>query len=987
MRAERPAAPADRRTVTLSFAGFDRAWAAWIGDLLERRGQRVAYLRWEPSADTPLSALLQDLGPGPVLLVLSGRYFDQGAHTSQEWAQALRGLAAVERSRFTAVSVTASAFPSAARALTPIELAGLSAPEAERRLLDRLDLPPDPVGQNPAGAEHRPRYPATAPEVWGAVPRRNTRFTGREEKLAEVHQVLQTAGTVTLYGMSGMGKTQLATEYAHRFGPEYDVVWWVNADNRVTCRRQLAELAPRLGLLTGQEYGERLRAVRDSLRRGEPYPRWLLVLDGADDPDQVGDLVPTGPGHVLITSRNPEWSEHGSGLLEVGVYSRAESVAFVRRRAPRLTGAEADRLAQALDDLPLLLDQTAGWLTDSDLSVEEYIGLLGSGIDSAVVRVSADFPLAFETAWSMLLHKLRETVPESIDLLRLCTFFAPGLIPVDLLQDMPREGLPPSVANLLTDPALWSRAVGQLRRFSVVRVERYEAAPEREFLYLHRLVHQFVHKDMPDDDRHEFVDVVRRALAAADPGRPSTPADWPVYAEIVPHLTYARGLDSTDAKVQGLVLNCLRYLYLSGEYGAGVELGERAATAWRGLLGESHPLIWELIYHYANLLRASGDYHRTMQIERAAVRRLQRERGERDPDLLRTLGGLAADLRGLGQYEEALELSERVLANSRAVFGEEDTRSLNALNNVAVSLRLLGRYREALDLDRKTMEARRRLLRAHHPWTLNSELAYAVDLRLLGRYSEAEAIQERNLWAGHEALGADSPQSLRAGHGLAMCRYLAGDLEGAARHFSRALERGERVLGEEDPLTLIFAVGQSCFVREHGDAELAGELGEAVIARYEATLTAGHPYTVGARANHALVLRRAGERDAALALAEATLSDMTTALGPAHPWTLGCALNASAARADAGDAERALVLSGDTVTGAALALGPGHPFSVAAQVALAADLRALGRQTEADDVERRALAVLMADFGGHHPLTVSARARARPYWDFEPQIT
>src|SRR4029079_1433338 len=145
-----------------------------------------------------------------------------------------------------------------------------------------------------------------------------------------------------------------------------------------------------------------------------------------DEPDQIWDLVPNGPGHVIITSRNPEWTEHNSRLLEVHVYARDESAAFIRRRAPRLSEGEADQLADALEDLPLLLDQTAGWLNDSDLSVRQYIALLDGGIDSYVASVSADFPLAFQTAWSILLNKLRETVPESVDLLRLCTFFAPG---------------------------------------------------------------------------------------------------------------------------------------------------------------------------------------------------------------------------------------------------------------------------------------------------------------------------------------------------------------------------------------------------------------------------------------------------------------------------------------------------------------------------------------------------------------------------------
>lgn len=998
---------AARQTVTIHFAGFNRAWAAWIGDRLERRGHRVVYLRWESPAEVPLAQLLRDLelAEGRILIVVSEWYFQLGPRTHEEWNAALREVVAPDPSRFAAVSVTSATVPAAAAVLAPVDLTNMGAEEAERRLLDRLDLPHEPQPDVTDATRRGPRFPAAMPEVWGGVPRRNTRFTGRESLLNDAYHLLQGAepgaGVVTLHGMSGVGKTQTAAEYVYRFGSEYDVVWWVNAEKRVTYRRLLAELAPKLGLRTGQEYGERLRAVRDSLRRGEPYGRWLLILDGADEPDQIWDLVPTGPGHVIITSRNPEWSEHNSRLLEVPVYARDESVAFIRRRAPRLTEAEADQLAEALEDLPLLLDQTAGWLNDSDLSVRQYIALLDGGIDSDVVKVSADFPLAFQTAWSILLNKLRETVPESVDLLRLCTFFAPGFIPVRLLREMPTDELPEQLAGLLNDPLLWNRAINQLRQYSVVRLESHESAGDDgsvsgEALYLHRMVHQIVHKDMPDADRKEFIDVVRQALAAADPRRPTDPDLWPGYAEIVPHLKYADVLRSQEPAVQRLVFNCLRYMYFSGEYAAGIKLGERAMEAWRELLGESHPRIWELTYHYTNLLRAVGDYARTEALSRAAAEHLKAERGPQDLEHLRAAAGLAADLRGLGRYDDALELSRWVLVAYRELLGEQDSRSLNSLNNLAVSLRLLGRYQEALDIDRQTMEARRLLLRARHPWTLGSEISYAIDLRLLGRYAEAESIQAKNVREIRLVMGSDNPQTLKAEHNLALCRFRLGerdrgrdrqgDREEPGELLSSVLERGERVLGETHPLTLIFATAQSCYAREHGDIDLARELSEAVVARYEVMLTEGHPFVAGAHANQALILRNVGEREAGHVLIEQAWAAMREAVGANHPWTLGCALNASALRNLVGDTEGAAELSLRTVARAGETLGRTHPLTLSARIAHAADLRGLRERRQAEKVEQEALTDFDATLGSKHPHTVSARSRNRPYWDFEPQV-
>ncbi|MEU2425269.1 FxSxx-COOH system tetratricopeptide repeat protein [Streptomyces sp. NPDC007851] len=995
-----PAGPAERgvvrQTIAISFAPFNRAWAMWIGDRLERLGVRVVYMRWDAPPEETLVDLLRGLAlaPGRVLVLMSEHYFQLGSRTFAEWNAALREVVAPDPARFAAVSVTSAPAPTAVAVLAPVDLTNMGADEAERRLLDRLDLSAD--GRPPDEGRRGPRFPAEMPEVWGGVPRRNTRFTGREPLLNDTYHLLQSsepgAGVVTLYGMSGVGKTQLAAEYVYRFGSEYDVVWWVNAESRVSFRRLLAELAPKLGLSTGDEYGERLRAVRDSLRRGTPFSRWLLILDGADEPDQIWDLVPTGPGHVVITSRNPEWAEHNSRLLEVHVYDREESVAFIRRRAPRLTEEEADRLAEALEDLPLLLDQTAGWLNDSDLTVEDYIALLEGGVDLDVVRVSADFPLAFQTAWSILLNKLRETVPESVDLLRLCTFFAPGFIPVRLLRDMSHDDLPEQLTGLLDDPLLWNRAINQLRQYSVVRLESHEVGTDAgpsagESAYLHRMVHQVVSRDMPEEDRREFVDVVRRALAEADPGRPTDTRNWEAYAEIVPHLTYADVVNSTDRRVQNLVLNCLFYMYYAGEYTAGWKLARRTVEVWRELLGESHQRVWEATNVYANLLRASGQFEETEKLDRHAMEHLFRERGDRDLDALRAANGLGADLWSLARYDEALELYEWLHPAYRELLGDQDSRTLNALNNLGFALRLVGRYQEALEIDRQTLEQRRLVLTGRHLWTLFSEVSYSIGLRLLGRYAEAESIQTRNVRDYRLVVGENHQNTLRAEHNLALCKLRGGDRAAAGTMLAKVVEGFERKLGVWHLLTLAAAVSHSCFHREHGDIDLARETGDSVLERYLRLLPEGHPFIIGARANQALVLRAVGERENAHALIEQALADMAGAVGENHPYTLGCAINASAMRNLVGDMESAAELSRTTIARATETLGRTHPLTLSARVAHAADLRGLRVRGQADKVEQEALADLEATLGRQHIHTISARSRNRPYWDFEPQAS
>ncbi|WP_371602844.1 FxSxx-COOH system tetratricopeptide repeat protein [Streptomyces sp. NBC_01220] len=944
-RPGRPAPPGRLdSSITVSFAGFDRAWAAWIADRLERRGVTLIHQRWDPPAELPLTEALTDLtfSPGRVLILLSDWYFQLGPRSHEEWNRALRAVVAPDPDRFAAVSITTSALPGATSVFAAPDLTGVGADEAERRLLAGLGLPTDPLPAHDASLPG-PRFPADVPEVWSGVPRRNTRFTGREELLASVYGTLRAGGprhdSVTLHGMSGVGKTHLAAEYVYRFGSEYDVVWWVPADRRALYRQRLAELAPELGLSTGAEYGERLRAVRDALRRGEPHRHWLLVLDGADEPDQIWDLVPTGPGHVLITSRNPEWSEHNSNLVEVPVYERDESVAFIRRRAPRLTHTEADRLAGALEDLPLLLDQTAGWLNDSDMSVEEYIELLGGGLDQDVIKVSADFPLAFQTAWSILLNKLRETVPESVDLLRLCSFFAPGSIPVRLLKAIPLDELPERLRGRMNDRLGWDRAIHQLRQYSVVRVEAHESVAgdltSGESIYLHRMVHQIVRKDMPERERPVFAEGARRALAAADPGDPSETTRWPVYAALTPHLEWAEILDGTDAAVHQLALNCLRYMYLSGEYGSGVRFARPAMDSWEALLGPADPRIWALRHHYANLLRALGDYRGSESVERATADFLAVERGELDLDHLRAAGGLAADLRGLGRYQEALDLSASILERDRRLLGPEDSRTLNAENNLAVSLRLLGRYEEARQQDERTLALRRSVLAPNAPPTLYSEINLAMDLRLLGRHREAELALRETVGRHLRGMGGNNPQTLRAQYHLTLCQYALEGAVSALPALAATRQSALRLLGEDDPLTLLITTAVATAEREAGEPRQALELHEHVANGYRRMLGDRHPYTIGVEGNLGLMHWSLGDRDLGSQRVERARTAMAGAVGEEHPWTIGCAMNTVVVRARTGRLGAARELGRVTCERANATLTSRHPLSVACYAAIA----------------------------------------------------
>jgi len=153
--------------------------------------------------------------------------------------------------------------------------------------------------------------PPVLPLISDLVPRRNPNFTGREDLLTRLRQALTSgqpaALTQAIHGLGGVGKTQLAVEYAYRHAAEYDLVWWVRAEEPAALAADYAALAGPLDLPEKDEPDQRLvvQAVRRWLGQ---HDGWLLVFDNARRPEDLRPyLPPGGAGHVLVTSRNPHW--------------------------------------------------------------------------------------------------------------------------------------------------------------------------------------------------------------------------------------------------------------------------------------------------------------------------------------------------------------------------------------------------------------------------------------------------------------------------------------------------------------------------------------------------------------------------------------------------------------------------------------------------------------------------------------------------------
>ncbi len=326
--------------------------------------------------------------------------------------------------------------------------------------------------------------PAPCRTVWN-LPHRNPHFTGREELIQHLRRNL-TAGTATaltqtaaIHGLGGVGKTQLAIEYAYRFKDDYDVVWWLRAEDPVLLAGDCTALARALDLdeKDAREQAIIIEAVRRWL---ETHGRWLLVYDNAEDPKVVRDALPRAPtGHVLITSRNPAWGGIAQAL-PLDRWPRAESIRFLRERRGEADDRAADRVAEALGDLPLALEQAAAYCEQTGTTLNDYADLLEQGYGAELWREPRDLERTVAAVWEVSFSKVEADSPAAAALLTLCAFLAPDTIPLDAIRDGAAE-LPEPLKGAAARPVAFNSAVGALLRYSLAR-------RDGEALSIHRLV-------------------------------------------------------------------------------------------------------------------------------------------------------------------------------------------------------------------------------------------------------------------------------------------------------------------------------------------------------------------------------------------------------------------------------------------------------------------------------------------------------------------
>jgi Tetratricopeptide repeat/NB-ARC domain len=838
---------------------------------------------------------------------------------------------------------------------------------------DLISITPEPSGR----ADYAIR---------GGLPPRNVNFTGRDEQLARLRQQQSPAAAVilphALQGMGGVGKTQIAIEYAHRYRSDYDLIWWVQADQRALVSQSLADLAGRLRLAASgtADTEEAAAAALDALRQGVPYGRWLLIFDNADQPEDLSDLLPRGPGDVLITSRNHRWQSVNEAV-SVDVFTRAESMAYLTgRTGGRISAAEADQIASEMGDLPLALAQASAVL-DTGISVADYL----TRLREAVARIMAtgkapDYPLSMTAAWETSITTLREKFPQARDLLYCLAFFAPEPVPRDLFYNTQAASL--RISYLLAAPALLDRAIGDLGRLALARTD------DNTFT-VHRLIHALIREELSAEEQESYRHDAHLLLASAAPGSPADPTTWPRYRELIPHALTV-GLESCQVKsVRAFALDTLHYLNLSGDLDSCRAFAERLTAQWAQDSGDSDPAVIAGKLQLIDVLRQLGLHRESFGIIEETLEIAHRALGDHHPHTLALRKFLGANLRTGGDFPGARTLDRETLRLHQAVFGQSDPRTLNALSNLGLDFGLVNDYSTARNMEQEVLESQSNAADVQPDEILTTWGRLAWAARLGGDYTEAVDISKDAWDYGRERLGSRHYATLGAANAftVALRRTELRDRERSLAIARQVLEQCTRAFGDHHPLTMAASISLSNFLRTTGYLDEALALAETTSDAFAAVYGEEHPYHHGSLGNLAVLWRATGQIDRARRLNETAFAGLESQLGPDNLNALIVAINIASDLKNFGEYTQACTLGESTLTRLRNVMGSDHPVTLGCAANLALDRRAVGASEEADDLLADTLGRYRRTLGTDHPDVVCAEAGRRLDFDFDPPPT
>lgn len=688
----------------------------------------------------------------------------------------------------------------------------------------------------------------TAPNaaIWYVPYRRNPFFTGRENVLTHLYELLtrQQAAALTqsyaLSGLGGIGKTQIALEYAHRYRQQYQSVFWLTTDTPESLLTGSVRLADLLDLPEKHEQ-DQARCIQAARRWLETHTAWLLILDNADALDVVRDILPDNPaGHILLTTCAQAVGSIASSL-EVSNMSLDEGVLLLLRRArllaldiplERASAAEreaAEAIVRALDGLPLALDQAGAYIEETGCSLSDYMALYHTRRADLLQRrgnLSPDHPDSVSATLSLSFERVEQANAAAAELLRLCAFLYADAIPEAMLLAGGAE-LGAELQPLVADPLLWNEAIAALRGYSLVRRDA-----EAKALAMHRLVQEALKDAM---NREAYRKWAERAVRILNQGFPEVEyASWATCQAYLPHAQACAIMIERENMVSSEAARLLHlagvYLRERGLHKVAETLLQQALAMQQQMLGMEHPDSAGSMNDLAAFYHDQGNYAQAEQLYQQALMIREHVLGPEHLDTAETLHNLAVLYREQGLYAQAEPLAQRTLAIWEQVWGAEHPETAFGLNNLAMIYSKQGLYEQAEPLLKKALFIReQRLLPDDH--RIAKSLHNLADLyQKQGKYEQAESLHSRGLAIHEQALGPEHPDTGRSLHLMALLYCDQGKYEEAEPFALRALTIHERNPGYMHPITRHMARTLADIYHAQGKYEQAEPLYQHILS-------------------------------------------------------------------------------------------------------------------------------------------------------------
>jgi tetratricopeptide (TPR) repeat protein len=691
-----------------------------------------------------------------------------------------------------------------------------------------------------AAAEGRSITPSRNMEILHGLPPRTSLLVGRGVLLRELHQILNpsdpqpTNCRVFLHGLGGIGKTTLATEYAHAHAGDFAGVWWVQAETRNAILSSLAELNAAID--PAYEVGADMEAAANQalIHLGATASPWLLIYDNVERPEIVHDLLPKSATRVIVTTRWPDWNIYGVSQA-IGALDGASATEFLLKRTQRDNCESAMRLAAALGCLPLALDHAASYLRMSGISFDQYAVRLQQLIlmspEGAIYTrsVGATIHLAIEAA--------NHRTPKASTVLELCSVFAPDRIPLALIE----TGLSGEIER---DNALIALAASSL-------ITHDPISPETGAISVHRLVQLAMQESLTATNTlsrvlEKGVDVLWNSFPNDSYDNPTV---WPQCEYLLPH---ARALIQHAEHAAVIVFDFARLMSSVGCY-----------LRRRAIFTEAEKL-----------------FRSALSIATAAVDR-------EDTDIATIMSNLAGLLGETGSHAEAEALFRESIALAETAHGHGHQKVADKLNSFAHFLEYTGRPVEAEPLFRKAISITVELHGRSYP-----DLAVMIHnlgfcLNRIGRIGEAETMVREAIDLGKKSLGRTHPHYAAFRTTLAEMLNDRGHYLEAELLIRQSISDLEEMFGREHPDVAIGLINLGQVVGSRGGNEEAEALFREAIAIHMKFFGEVHPAVAIDRGNLASLLLQMGRVEAAENEARNALEVLDAFFGRAHRNTKG----------------------------------------------------------------------------------------------------